>query len=116
MFLLIYVSVLFFGVEAHIKFTECQAEFYRSQPGNEDVVFETDGIPCQAEARALTAYNSRWNNIVIEQTIKLNTVINDLESRKRMEKNMRVKNKIKHSNPELLRKELDKTSILAAFR
>jgi len=64
MFLLIYVSVLFFGVEAHIKFTECQAEFYRSQPGNEDVVFETDGIPCQAEARALYAYNSRWNNIV----------------------------------------------------
>ena len=51
-----------------------------------------------------------------EQTIKLNTVINDLESRKRMEKNMRVKNKIKHRNPELLRKELDKASFLAAFR
>ena len=31
-------------------------------------------------------------------------------------KNMRVKNKIKHRNPELLRKEQDKTSILAALR
>jgi len=63
MLLLIYITVLFLGVEAHIKFTECQAEYYRSQPGNEDVVFETDGIPCQAGARALT-YSNPWNNVV----------------------------------------------------
>ena len=53
MLFLIFVTALLFGVDAHLKFTECQAEFYRKQPGNENVVFETDGRPCKFEARAL---------------------------------------------------------------
>ena len=63
MLLLIYLTVFLFGVDAHIKFTECQAEYYRNQPGNEDVVFETDGRPCQTEARGLTTF-SKWNNVL----------------------------------------------------
>ena len=62
MLFLIFVTALLFGVDAHLKFTECQAEFYRKQPGNENVVFETDGRPCKFEARALIDY-SRWNNV-----------------------------------------------------
>ena len=62
MLFLNFVTALLFGVAAHLKFTECQAEFYRKQPGNENVVFETDGRPCQSEARALIDY-SRWNNV-----------------------------------------------------
>ena len=45
MLFLIFVTAILFGVDAHLKFTECQAEFYRKQPGNENVVFETDGRP-----------------------------------------------------------------------
>ena len=63
MLFLIFVAVFLSAVEAHIKFTECQAEFYRSQPGNEDVIFETDGQPCKSEARGLTG-NVRWNNVL----------------------------------------------------
>ena len=63
MLLLIFVAVFLSAVDAHIKFTECQAEFYRKQPGNEDVIFETDGQPCQVEARGLSV-NLRWNNVL----------------------------------------------------
>ena len=54
MLLHIFVSVFSFPVDGHIIFTECQAEYFRSQPGNQDVVFETDGRRCQTEARVLT--------------------------------------------------------------
>ena len=67
MLLIVYVAVFLFRVEAHIRFTECQAEYYRNQPGNEDVVFETDGPPCQnkRKRRGLTSKyrSSRWDNI-----------------------------------------------------
>jgi hypothetical protein len=65
MLLIVFVTV-FLRVEAHIKFTECQAEYYRNQPGNEDVVFDTDGPPCQnrRKRRGLTSQiNLRWDNI-----------------------------------------------------
>ena len=64
MVLLIYLTVLIFKAEAHIKFTECQAKHFRTEPGNENVEFETDGQPCQTEARGLTVYNSRWMNVL----------------------------------------------------
>jgi hypothetical protein len=63
MLFLIFVTALLFVVDSHLKFTECQAEFYRKQPGNEDVVFETDGRPCQTEARGLSG-NLKWNNVL----------------------------------------------------
>ena len=63
MFFLIFVAVFLSAVDAHIKFTECQAEFYRKQPGYEDVIFETEGQPCQSEARGLTG-NPKWNNVL----------------------------------------------------
>ena len=63
MFLLNFVFV--FGVHAHIKFTECQAEYYRTLPGNEDVVFETEGPPCQNKRTRrglISQYHSlRWD-------------------------------------------------------
>jgi hypothetical protein len=66
MLLIVFVAVFLFRVEAHIKFTECQAEYYRNQPGNEDVVFETDGPPCQNKRnrRGLTSqyyHLLRWD-------------------------------------------------------
>ena len=63
MLFLIFVTAVILVVDAHLKFTECQAEFYRKQPGNENVAFETDGRPCQVEARGLIDY-SRWNNVL----------------------------------------------------
>ena len=68
MLLLIFVPAFLFVVDAHIKFTECQAEYYRSLPGNEDVVFETDGKPCpnKRKRRGLISRNllSRWDNVI----------------------------------------------------
>ena len=63
MLFLFFVTALLFGVHAHLKFTECQAEFYRKQPGNENVIFETDGRPCQSEARGITG-SLRWDNVL----------------------------------------------------
>ena len=65
MLLIVFVTVFLFLVEAHIKFTECQAEYYRNQPGNEDVVFDTEGPTCQnkRKRRGLTQINLRWDNI-----------------------------------------------------
>jgi hypothetical protein len=65
MFLLNFLTVFVFWVDAHIKFTECQAEYYRNQPGNEDVIFETDGQPCQnkRKRRGLISENY-WDNIL----------------------------------------------------
>ena len=66
MFVLNFVAVFLFGVDSHIKFTECQAEYYRNLPGNEDVVFETDGPPCQnkRKRRGLTTWNYKWKNVI----------------------------------------------------
>jgi len=73
MLLLIFVTVFLFGVDAHIKFTECQAEYYRKLPGNENVVFETDGKPCQnkRKRRGLISENaiSRWDNVLRNGTV-----------------------------------------------
>ena len=43
----------------HIIFTECEAEYYQHQPGNQGVVFETDGRPCKNKARGLTEKRKR---------------------------------------------------------
>ena len=73
MFVLNFAAVFLFGVDGHIKFTECQAEYYRTLPGNEDVVFDTDGKPCQnkRKRRGLVsdnieglARNMRWKNVL----------------------------------------------------
>ena len=63
MLFLIFVAVFLSAVDARIKVTECQAEFYRKQPGNENVIFETDGRPCQSEARGITG-SLRWDNVL----------------------------------------------------
>jgi len=79
MLFFIYVKVLLFGVDAHIKLTECQAEYFRSQPGNEDVVFESDGIPCQIERkrRGLISFDYRWNDIVQDGNLQMKSVDNN---------------------------------------
>jgi hypothetical protein len=73
MFVLNFATVFLFGVDGHIKFTECQAEYYRTLPGNEDVVFDTDGRPCpkKRKRRGLIsnniewlARNMRWKNVL----------------------------------------------------
>ena len=65
MLLPIFVSLFRFGVDADLKFTECQAEYIRNQHGNENVEFVTDGKPCPSSesqsARALTDYS--WNQL-----------------------------------------------------
>ena len=65
MLLIVFVTVFFFRVKAHIKFTECQAEYYRNQPGTEYLVFETEGPPCQNRRKRrglISQYHSlRWN-------------------------------------------------------
>ena len=73
MFVLNFAAVFLFGVDGHIKFTECQAEYYRTLPENKDVVFETDRKPCpkKRKRRALFSDNieslgrhMRWNNVL----------------------------------------------------
>jgi hypothetical protein len=59
MLFLIFVTALLFGVHAHLKFTECQAEFYRKQHENENVVFETDGRPPRFMLRYTQLYSAK---------------------------------------------------------
>ena len=79
MLLMVFVTVFLFRVEAHIKFTDCQAEYYRNQPGNEDVVFDTDGRPCpkKRKRRGLVSENygyltryMRWNNVLKDGSLQ----------------------------------------------
>ena len=79
MFVLIFATVFLFGVDSHIKFTECQAEYYRTLPGNENVVFETDGRPCpkKRKRRGLVSENyeyltryMRWNNVLKDGSLQ----------------------------------------------